>query len=166
MTFERYLAPGERLVWTGRPRKGVRLWPNAVYSVLGLPFVAGAIFLIREGAGLYGREGIAFDLAALATGMILAGFGLYLTIGIWVAEATRHMRIRYALSDRAAYIAEGTGMVRTPFTNHPVDATFAEDGSGTLRFGPRDKWNRASPRHAFEDIEDAAHVAELMEARP
>lgn len=164
MTFEPYLAPGERLIWSGRPRRGVRRWPNLLYTCLGVPFLVGSYLMIRAGTGGLSGEGIVFELATLAGGLVFGAFGLYLAFGVWIVDATRYRRIRYALTERAAYISNGTGIDRIPLAGHPVDSTIAEDGSGTILFGPRDKWNRNAGRASFDDIADAARVAELMEA--
>lgn len=162
MTWEDYLAPGERLLWEGRPRKGVRVWPAAVFSILGFPFLVGGLFALREGLGF---KAPFFDVALIAMGLVFVALGGHLVAGVWIVEATRHRRIRYALSDRAGYIREGTRVDRIPLTGNPVDAVMAEDGSGTIHFGFRDKANRSAPRAGFENIADAARVAELLEAR-
>jgi hypothetical protein len=164
MTWEPYLGPGERLVWTGQPRKSVRRWPGLALSGLGLPFLVASYLMLTS--GIRYRDGIAaaFELSTLFGGIVFAGFGLYLTLGIWILEATRHRRIRYALTDRAAYAATGTRVDRVPLTLHRAEATLDGDGGGSLRFGPRDR-HCDTARIGFEDIADAAHVAKLVEAR-
>lgn len=162
MTWDAYMAPGERLLWEGRPRKGARLWPTCLYSALGVPFLIGGALALREGLGLGSPF---FDLAVIAIGLVFAALGSHLVAGVWIAEATRHRRIRYALTDRAGYVRSGTRTDRIPLAGNPVDAVLAADGSGTVRFGLYDKGNRSAPRAGFEDIADAAHVADLMEAR-
>lgn len=156
------MAPGEQLLWEGRPRKGMRLWPAGFFSAVGIPFLIGGIFALREGLGL---NAPLFDLALVAMGVLFVCFGGYLLAGVWIAEATRHRRIRYALTDRAGYVRTGTRTDRIPFAGNPVDATVADDGSGTVLFGLRDKTNRSVQRAGFEDIADAARVAEMLEAR-
>lgn len=159
-----YLDPGEHLIWQGAPRPGVRRGKIILYNVLGIPLLAMGLLALGEGLGFRARgAAVFFDFAMAAMGLMFVLGGLYLIIGLWIHEARRHRWQRYALSDRRAFVATGRSVDTIPLRGHAVDATLSEDGSGTIFFGARDKWNKSEQREAFEGIDDAAHVKALIE---
>lgn len=157
-----YFSDEERLVWDGSPRKGMRRWPGTLLSLLGVPVLGAGVFMLAKGGAVQLGPGITFDLALLSMGALFTLMGLYLLVGHWVFEATRHRRIRYAMSDRCAYVATGKTVERIPLARLPVETSTNENGSGTVFFGVRDKWNKSNQRRGFEDIENVEHVASLM----
>lgn len=157
--WEPYLDPDEAMIWEGHPRKGIRPWPGLLLSALGLPFLAISAFVLFHGGRL--KEPFA-DIGEAMISIVFAIAGLYLLVGIWFKEASRHRRIRYAFSDRRAYIAEGKEVHVVVIRGHAVEPTGIEDGSGTVLFGPRDSGGNSKDRASFDDIDNAEHVAALM----
>ena len=160
-----YLDPDERIVWQGAPRRGVQRWPGLAFMVLGVPFLVAGPFMIREGLGLGVDIGLFLDIGLIAAGAVFTGLGAYLCIGQWIAEATRHARIAYALTDRRALIRDGRKITCVPVAAHPVDVTLSDDGSGSVLLGHRDKWTRQRGREGFIDIDGAGQVAALLQNR-
>jgi hypothetical protein len=131
--IRQYLKPDERLVWTGRPRQGFRLyWPD----VIALPytaFFAGFIvwFWWQIAAPLSGYVFLVLAVASVA-GVTWSTYHRF----AW--DAARRARTCYALTNRRALISG------TPGSAQPVsidlrnlkDLSFSvhSDGHGTLAF--------------------------------
>jgi len=181
------LAPGERLLWAGRPRQGVRLVPADVFLVpfgvifTVIPLVIAIVLLVKgEGAALLDAiQG----LAALLTA------GVYLLGGRFFLDARRRAHTFYGLTDRRALLVEDRGARRTtsiPLASaEPMALIEAGEGRGTIRFGvSRDEQTpvirqlhrgrgagpsivdaasaRGGELPVFEEIEDARVVYEQL----
>ena len=128
------LRPGEQLLWTGRPGRGLR--PTAV-DVVRLPLnlmwmlfaVAWLVVVIREEAGApFALVGVAFVL-----------IGLYMVLGRFMLDKYRRSKIYYALTNKRVVI-----IICTPGRNvesidlgslgHTAYST-DEAGRGTIIFG-------------------------------
>ncbi|MDD2868510.1 hypothetical protein [Neomegalonema sp.] len=94
------LASGERLLWTGRPARGLK-WRGQDWFLVpfGLMFLAFA--LVWTGLAWFG--GASF-LSLWGVPFILVGFQM--AVGRFFSDARRRARTRYALSDRRALILE------------------------------------------------------------
>ncbi|MGF1503333.1 MAG: hypothetical protein ACFBSD_16125 [Paracoccaceae bacterium] len=95
-----YLAPGETLLWTGRPGGGVRLRYEDIFAIpTGLAVTGGMLFagwpLLRGDGGLLGGT-VAWGFLAI---------GLWLSGGRLLWDAYRRARTVYALSDARAIVA-------------------------------------------------------------
>ncbi|WP_373355165.1 hypothetical protein [Pseudoroseicyclus sp. CXY001] len=111
------IEPGERLLWQGRP-DGRVLWSEALSTegAIGallflFPVVRGVIWLTRDG-GPTGQVPVVEAVALLA--------GLWFTVGRLVFDAWRRRGTAYALTDRAAYVADRLP-ARTP-ARYPLRA--------------------------------------------
>jgi hypothetical protein len=170
------LAPGERLLWTGRPPGGLLLRPQDLYLIpFSLLWSGFIVFwetsVIRGGGPLFfALWGIPFIL-----------MGLYFTVGRFVADALLRARTTYALTSERAIIVSGLGSrsVRAlPLrTLGDVTLTPRARGRGTITLGPAmparpfgSGWSgvggwpvggRALPP-AFEAIPDAATIYALI----
>lgn len=186
------LAPGERLLWAGRPRQGVRLVPADAYLIpFGVIFTVVplviAIVLLVTGGGAVLIEAIQ-GLAALLT------IGVYLLGGRFFLDARRRAHTFYGLTDRRALLVEARGRRTTSIqlgSAEPMELIEAGEGRGTIRFGvsPDEKTpvirqlhrgrgagpsivDAASARGGdlpiFEEVEDARvvyeHLREVHEA--
>ena len=109
-SWQDFLSPGERLLWQGAPEPGIYdIGKRLLLSAFGTPFLGGGVMclafsLLSLGSG----EG----MASIGLGLFLAVFalpflavGLYLVALQWIEAMQTHKRIRYALSDRAGYVA-------------------------------------------------------------
>ncbi len=178
MTHARWqdvLQPDERLLWEGSPLPGLHGWPRLVgLTLIGLPFlIAGAamlVFGLRQVfvTGRLGDIGLGVFLTVFALPFL--GIGLVLVIGQWVEAAQAHRRLRYALSNRAAYVArEGWRRTLHCYPILPQTAIELETGRGgdTLWFHSRterDSDGTSTTKVGFENIADGASLFRLIRA--
>lgn len=127
--------PGERLLWSGQPRRGLRLRRMDVFlvpvSLLWLAFtLAWEATAISNGAPLY----------VVLFGSIFVVSGLYVVFGRFIADAMARERTFYALTTERAIITTGLFAQRTVTlqlrTVMGIDLEERRDGSGTVIFGP------------------------------
>lgn len=121
--------------------------------------------MIPEGPGPGLDIGLFPDIRLIAAGAAFTGLGPYPCIGRWVARATRHARIAYALTDRRALVRDGRKVDGVPVANHPVDVTPSDHASGPVLLGQRNKWNRQRGREGVIDTDGVDHVAALLRSR-
>lgn len=132
--LQKYLESGERLVWTGQPRKGIVFRP---FDVFMIPFSAlwlgFAVFWTYTAM----RGGAPFFFAAF--GLVFVGVGLVLLFGRFFLDARMREGTFYAITDRRVLIL--SGMKRTNLTTLSIKnlglVEFSEkaDGSGTIYLG-------------------------------
>jgi hypothetical protein len=169
------LGAGERLVWSGRPRRGVRFTASDVFLVpFSLLWCGFAVFwernVLRMGAPLF------FAI----WGVPFIALGLYMVFGRFIADAVRRGKTFYGLTDRRAIIVSGifTREVKRIDLASLDEISVSEraDRSGTISLGtvaPKyalasrmfsPSWpgmrNHLPP--AFEMIEDAKAVYEKI----
>ena len=132
--FSGRLLPGERVVWSGRPARGVIFTARDIFLVpFSIVWVGFAIFwtvaVAATGAPL---PMLLFGLAFVAFGSTLMGGRFWLDA--WLRAGTR-----YALTDRRVLITRPKpfGDFTAVALDRLPDARLTErrDGSGTIRFG-------------------------------
>lgn len=169
VTVFQYLDGGERLLWTGKPRPGLRFRWATLRSLLGsLIWAAVAVFFAIN----IWRGGATVSNFFVALGLI--GFALYSTVGRIALEAWLRLRTRYAVTDRRVLIIQGVNQPTiqsidlTPTTQ--VTSDLRGDGSGSLSFGEgqlvatgRRGRTRRLPPPAFDDIPDAQQAYALIQ---
>ena len=174
--FSGRLLPGERIVWSGRPRQGIVVTGRDVFLVpLGLLWCGFAMFwtfmaIARHAPGLVTLLGLWFVC-----------IGLYFVFGGLLLDAWVRRGMGYALTNRRILIVR-----LWPFDTftalkleHLLDIGLTEqrDGRGTVRFGPRAMsraggsgfglWTPAlDPTPQFMMIEDVRHVFDLVQRDP
>jgi hypothetical protein len=166
------LAPGERLLWTGRPRGGVVFTATDAYRIpFSLLFLGVSVFW-QILAFAWGGDPI-FAL----TGVPFLLFGLYMNFGRFPLDARRRNRTYYALTDRRVMIISGLvsrevqSLSLRNLPNLVLDAK--PDGSGTVTFGDKNPLTAMYGSFygrvflgpgvpAFEMIENARHVYDLI----
>ena len=172
--WEDYLDPDERLLWQGSPKRGLHMTPGGVFmSIFGLPFLAAGLVTIGAGFGQLLRivENIwngllGIVLMAFGTPFLLVGAGL--VFGTWLMGPIAHRRVRYALSNRRAYIAKA-------FWKKSLEAyTISQDSPIEISRGRSDSvffhadtsidsdGDRTQTKVGFENIADGNHVYSLM----
>jgi hypothetical protein len=178
-SIERELGPGERLLWKGRPRGGIRLRGADVLMIpFSLLWAGFAIFweymvLLKvpknDPAGwLSPLFGIPFVLA-----------GLYIVFGRFLVDAKIRQSTEYAVTNRRAIIVSTLFGRKTRSINLQAtpDISLSEraDRSGTISFGSgapsygwwsqRNLWSpNAGSQPAFEMIDDVRSVYDLIES--
>jgi hypothetical protein len=166
------LAPGERLLWSGRPRGGIQFQASDAYRIpFSLMFTG--VSLVWEALAIYAGAGLVFAL----TGVPLILFGLYMNFGRFPVDARRRNRTYYALTDRRVIIVSGLinrevqSLSLRNLPNLVLDAK--PDGSGTITFGDTNPLTAMYGSFygkvflgpgvpAFEMIENARHVYDLI----
>jgi hypothetical protein len=127
------LSPGEKLVWTGRPRKGIVLRGSDVFLIPFSLFWAGfAIFwetmVLRSGVWFMALFGIPFIC-----------IGIYITIGRFFLDARRRANTVYGITEGRIIIKSGLFNKGINSLNLRTlsDITFTQKagGSGTIILG-------------------------------
>jgi hypothetical protein len=128
------LSAGEELVWSGRPRMGIRLSGTDVFLVpFSLVWCGFAVFWEKSAMGM--GAPVFFPLF----GLMFVVVGLYFVFGRFIADAIRRGKTFYGLTPRRAIIVSGI------FNRHvkSVDLTSLgeisvserPDRSGTISLG-------------------------------
>lgn len=133
-SWRRQLAPGEQLVWQGRPQQGVWLHRADLWAIpFSILWGGFAIYwewkvLTMDSPGFFVFCGIPFVL-----------MGLYLMVGRFFMDARRRAHTRYALTTERVLIASGAKgeRVRSLPLRRLGDIALDEagDGRGTITLG-------------------------------
>ncbi|MFE3837366.1 hypothetical protein [Pseudogemmobacter sonorensis] len=175
-----FLDPGEALLWSGRPRAGLRYDRQvAARSSPGL-FILAFALLWTGGAGavaiaMVAQGGSAWRFVILgfpAFGLIFVWFGLEMLVLHWFRDAALRARTSYALTSRRALIHEGGHAPRlrswpilpgtvidySPYTRHPPEVR--------ILFATEEKvdadGDRTYTRTGFDRITEGARVMHLL----
>jgi hypothetical protein len=169
----RELGPHEDLLWSGRPRGGIRFRAQDLFLIpFSLLWAGFAVFweamVLIAGAPLFfALWGIPFILV-----------GAYITVGRFVHDALRRRRTAYGLTDRRVLIVTNIfGRRATSLdlaTLGEITITEKADRSGTITFGPTSwfaaqgmGWSSgrgAGTAPSFETIEDVRSVFDQIQA--
>lgn len=169
----RELSPQEDLLWSGRPRGGIRFRGQDLimipFSLLWAGFaVFWELMVLIGGAPLFfALWGIPFILV-----------GAYITVGRFVHDALKRRRTAYGLTDRRVVIVTDLfGRRATSLdlaTLSEVSLSEKADRSGTITFGPsswfagqgmgRSSRRGASAAPSFEMIEEVRQVFDRIQA--
>jgi hypothetical protein len=170
--FERFLEPGEKLLWSGRPATGLRLRPSdAVRIPFGLFFCGAVVHMVSTTSASGGWQ--FFHLWAL----FFAAIALYLVVGRFFVDAHRRSTMLYGLTDRRALIVSGamSQTVSSVYLSTIEDATLSEraSGEGSIRLTwPASRywlsdgglWVGGADRgYSFEFIRNPAQVYSLIQ---
>jgi len=133
--IERQLSSGERLVWTGQPKGGLRLRPSDAFVIpFSLLWCGFAIFwevsVISKSAPFFFR----------LWGVPFVFVGLYIVFGRFIVDARVRERTFYGLTNERIILISGLFGRRTKSLNlrtlSDISLTERSDGSGTITFGP------------------------------
>jgi len=172
------LAQGERLLWAGQPRRGIRLRAqDAFFIPFSLMWGGFAIFweysAITQTSHAPGPVAVIFPLF----GLPFVAVGLYLIFGRFFADAHNRSRTFYGVTNERIIIISGIFSHQTKSlqlrTLTDVSLTQRANGSGTITFGPTNIMNGFSPgggwpgsgRYAapsFDLIEKAKDVYDII----
>ncbi len=128
------LAAGESLVWSGRPRTGIRLTgTDAVAIPFSLLWCGFAVFWERSAAGMNAPPFFAL------WGLMFVVVGLYFVFGRFIADAIRRGKTFYGLTPRRAIIVSGVFSRQVKSielaTLNTVTMSERGDRSGTISLG-------------------------------
>lgn len=137
-----FLLPGERLLWTGRPRKGLVLRSSDIFMIpfsllwAGFAFFWEGSVFATDGPVFFRLWGIPFML-----------IGLYITVGRFIVDAWRRSRTVYGITPERIVILSGLRSRRASSlhirTLSDISLSERRDGSGSIQLGPAD------PRYAY-----------------
>jgi hypothetical protein len=171
------LAPGETVVWSGRPQPGSiarRALPKALF---GLAFVAFTLFWM---AGVVSGKGNNWDKGKIVAPFASHNVAIAALAGLWMLPPGFYMlswplwawrrarRTLYALTDRRAIVLEvgSRGRHRTSsFTTETVALMQCDEhgeGKGDLLFQNRKTWVSQSEAVGFLGIERVREVEALV----
>ena len=132
--IRRELAPGEQVLWSGRPRQGLVLRGSDAFAIpFSLLWCGFAIFweasvLNSNAPGFFALWGIPF-----------VAVGLYIVVGRFFVEAWQRTRTYYAVTNERALIVSGVFRreVRSLNVRALSDVALSEHraGAGTIWFG-------------------------------
>jgi hypothetical protein len=113
-SWDDFLDPGERLLWSGQPATGLRITPRGIATSLGSLFLLGFALFWTAGAslGLWSGEWHKADgfmrllmIVFPLFGLPFIAVGLFGVFGHYLYDARSRARTRYALTTRRALIA-------------------------------------------------------------
>lgn len=163
-----YLAPGETILWRGRPEKGHLLSGKDVLLIpFGIFYCGFAIFWTVS----------ALTVAPLPFAMFGVPFicvGLYITIGRSIHTASVRKRTVYVITNRKILRRRGNKIDMLDAKTMPaIHVTARTDGTGTIQFGQPTYYHRRSgygyngwsPNggiFTLENIPDVARVQQIL----
>jgi hypothetical protein len=164
-----WLLPSERLLWAGRPRRGLAFSRSDFY---GVPLFALWLAMIVFDHGALLRDGGPFTLDFPTVLIIL--FGSVLLVGGLLVDLVLRGRLFYALTDRRVLILNaGSGRLKSIDIEYLPMLDLEEDrgGRGTLVFASGDgehSWREnlspaLRPGARFYRIENARRVYDLAQ---
>lgn len=136
--FQPYLLPGERILWTGRPKRGLVLRPaDALLIPFSLLWAGFAVFWnISVWTMSTGDEGPGLDFKLFGIPFLVAGF--YFVIGRFFHDAAIRKKLVYAVTDqRVLVVKDGRfGKLKSLDLNYLPQLGLNEhrDGTGTITF--------------------------------
>jgi len=169
--IERELSSGERLLWSGQPRQGLRLSSSDAFLIpFSLLWCGFAIFweasVVTKGAPFFFKLwGIPFVLV-----------GLYIVFGRFFVDARTRGRTFYSVTSERIIIVSGLLSRQTKSlqlrTLSDISLTERSDRSGSITFGPQHPMAQRLPSGwpgagryaapAFDMIERAKEIYDLI----
>ncbi|MEP7074249.1 MAG: hypothetical protein ABI878_00450 [Acidobacteriota bacterium] len=165
------LSPGETLLWSGKPKRGIFLRSSDLFVVpFALLWCGFAVFweftAWRSGAPLF----------FLIWGVPFILVGLFMVFGRFIYDASKRSKTYYAVTpERVAIVYGGRNQsVKSLSIKNITDLTLTEhsDGTGSIAFGPTSQasWQRTFPLArrvepdfpTFERIPAAKNVYEII----
>lgn len=156
-----YLAPGETILWRGRPERGHLLGPQDIFMIPFSIFWCGfAVFWFVSAlqAGAFALFGIPFVCV-----------GIYITVGRFFHTAWSRRNTAYVITTAKIIRRRGTQVDMLDAKTMPtVHVTARTDGTGTIRFGDtlyyrrRGQTYRETPLFTLDNIADVARVQQLL----
>ncbi len=96
-----YIGPGDRVLWKGRPEKGVTMRPDELVTIpFGIFFTLFALFWISmamQAGGMFALFGVPFVLV-----------GLYMVVGRFIINEHMKKNTAYVITDKAIIRKRGS----------------------------------------------------------
>ncbi|MCC6461107.1 MAG: PH domain-containing protein [Saprospiraceae bacterium] len=152
------LSPGEKLLWTGRPKTGLLLRSGDIFMI---PFslLWGGFAIFWESTVLSGGAPFFFALWGIPFVLI----GLYMIIGRFFVDAYQRSKTVYGITDDRIIIQSGifSSEIKSLNIQTLSDLTIKEksDGSGTISLGPQDPRSAMMEGMAWPGVKAAPQLA-------
>jgi hypothetical protein len=173
------LLPGERLLWTGRPRPGLTPNSRLLLSFAGVVLLVVSLFLFQQGQIMGPIDASDPQGRVLRAMRLIQGISVLVPVLVLAVPAGLDLlarrRTAYALTDRRVVIAAGLNGRRVTSRSllllGAVTLEVRADGSGTIGFGPETKqaaqafgftWLSPGSADRFDGIPDAREVYALL----
>jgi hypothetical protein len=133
--FSNNLLPGERLIWSGKPRQGLYFRATDLFLV---PFslLWGGFAIFWETSVIFSGAPFFFWLWGIP--FVLAG--IYIVAGRFVVDAWARRNTDYTLTDRRVLIVRARPFAKTTALNlgmlPDIGLSEGRNGRGTIQFGP------------------------------
>jgi hypothetical protein len=132
-SFRPYLFSGERILWTGQPKRGVVLRPSDAFLIpFSLLWTGMVVWMFTQ--TLNSPNGTQPDVVLI----IFLAFGIYATIGRFVHDAAIRSKLNYAVTDQRILVLRGSrsSKLTSLDVRHlpKLELTQYGDGTGTLAF--------------------------------
>lgn len=172
--WQTLMRPGEKIIWEGRPLPGFHQPGKSLFlMIFGLPFLVIGVALFVFGLHRLTQVDTASDagLALFLTAFALpfGALGGFLVFGPYVSARNAARRVRYALSNRAAYVERTTlGRKFEVYPILPMTALEIEEGKKVSSIWVHARMERDSDgdmgtvRAGFENIADGQSVYQLI----
>jgi len=171
-TLTQHLDRGERLIWSGQPRSGIRLRAQDAFLIpFSIMWCGFAIFweasVIRTGAPFF----------FMLWGVPFVCIGLFFVFGRFFLDARSRAHTFYGVTSERVLIVSGlfTQQIKSLQLRTLTDVSLTQrsDGSGTITFGPSHYLNSFFPAGAwpgagryappaFDLIEHAKEVYDII----
>jgi hypothetical protein len=164
------LSNDEKLLWTGRPKKGVVIRSTDIFLIpFSFLWFGFAIFweynVFRTGIGFLALFGIPFILV-----------GLYISVGRFFIDALKRKNTIYGITDNRVIIKSGliNKEIKSLNIRTISDLTFKEktNGTGTISLGPTDSrysmfnrmgyWPGLKSQSSLEFIDEVRKVYDIL----
>ena len=170
--IERELSPGERLLWSGQPRRGIRLRSSDAFVIPSSLLWCG--FAIFWESSVFNKGG---PLLFMLWGIPFVLFGLYFVFGRFIVDARMRERTFYGITSERIIIVSGLFSRQTKSlqlrTLSDISLTKRADGSGTITLGPQNPMAQRLPAGwpgayspaapAFDLIDHAKETYDLIQ---
>lgn len=171
--WDDYFEEGEVLLWHGAPEPGPRSFLLPVFlSIFGIPFLLAGLGSLGTGlSSLFDMSGaidLGFALFTIAFSIPFLAVGGALVFGTWILAFIEHKYVRYALSNKRAYVARSLwGHKLESYRIGPEDAITLEQGKyDSVRFktihGVDSDGDKTSYKIGFEGISQGRDVYNMI----
>ena len=172
--FSSRLLPGERIVWSGRPGKGIIITARDTFLI---PFsLVWFGFTVFWESSVWNEEGAPSFF--ILWGAMFMTVGLYMVVGRFVGDAWVRSRTSYALTDQRVLIMRSAPITKFSSVSlarlPELELIERSNGRGTIRFGQQASmfggrqsfgiWSPAlDPVPQFLMIDDVRRVFDLAQ---
>ncbi len=163
--FAGRLLSGERILWSGRPRRGLLLTASDIFLIPFSVMWCGFAIVWTFMASQSDKASIFFIL----WGLMFVLIGLYMVVGRFVTDAWIRRNTNYAVTNKRIMIDRSGPFARFMAANlnqlPNIEIEQGANGCGSIRFGSSTSmWSPAlDPTPQFLAIEDVRHVFDLIQ---